>query len=182
MQAMIFSSVIQKLALRLSERIITLTFVCNILKKQWGEQAFTTCHQMLACRKKNVTVPPTHHRAEQESKTSNWGWGKERATGHWQWQSSHIYILPALQLGNLPARKESLWTTLTQSLLKHSGMGRRNKVSQTAGFLAPQLHVCRSKKRQAWTNCYIKSCSFAKHTFLTWSLAASYEIHTSACA
>lgn len=30
---MLFYSVIQKLALRLSERIITPTFVCNILKK-----------------------------------------------------------------------------------------------------------------------------------------------------
>ena len=36
---MLFSSVIQKLALRLSERIITLTFVCHILKRNTSKDS-----------------------------------------------------------------------------------------------------------------------------------------------
>lgn len=104
MQAMIFSSVIQKLALRLSERIITLTFVCNILKKQWGKPALTMCHQMLVWREKNFTVTPTQHCAEQESKTSKWGEDKRepQVTGSGRAATS----ISCQQHCNMPARRE----------------------------------------------------------------------------
>lgn len=66
MQAMLFSSLIQKLALRLSERIITLIFVCSIFKKnhQWGQQACAMRHQTPTSREKNFTASPPQRGAE----------------------------------------------------------------------------------------------------------------------
>lgn len=74
MQPMLFLSLIQKSALRLSERIITLIFVCNVFKKnhQWGQQACAMCHQTPTSRDKNFTASPPQRGAEQEFKTSHW--------------------------------------------------------------------------------------------------------------
>lgn len=131
-------------------RIITLTLVCRFFEKshQWGHQAFTMCHQTLACRDKNFTASPTWHHAEQEFKTGHLGEDKREA--RIKWWSSHSHVTAVWQHCAMPIlEKKYLNQTDLDLALTRWGV---KWGTHTAGECAAWYHNCMSEGGAASTD------------------------------